>query len=105
MREQVSCPGRALREGIWQLSGYRLKSWEQNRVKKKRECRLSGTRRTCRCLKQRQEEKGKERGIQAAAAFREVVGNPEDCCIRNSGERQLGKGADGVSHTLMRADG
>lgn len=62
MREQVSCLGRALREGIWQSSGYRLKSWEQNRVKK-RECRLRGTRRTSWCLKQRQEEEGKEREI------------------------------------------
>lgn len=51
-------------EGIWQSAGYRLKLWEQNRVKKRRERRLRGTRRTCRCLKQRQEEKGKEREIQ-----------------------------------------
>lgn len=82
-------PGHA---GIWQLAGYRLKLWEQNRVEKRRERRLRGTRRTCRCLKQRQEEKGKEREIQAAAALREVVGNPEDCCIRNgkfSWEKEL----------------
>lgn len=49
--------------------------------------------------------KGQGERNTTAAALREVVGNPEDCCIRNSGEIQLGKGVDGVRHTLMRAEG
>lgn len=45
-----------------------------------------------------------ERETQAAAALREVVGNPEDCCIRNGKFRSWEKELT-ASDTLMRAEG